>query len=398
MEVRDQIFCFEIARRSVGRAALHLGIDSMSEAALDVMADILLGYLNRAGRGLSHLVESSGRSSAHANILDALTACQLVASPAAQQMHLPDPSNEDIFGSSTTQMTLNTADWQGLAAFLFGPDWLEEKEEEDEPIANGIGGKRGPSATANAAEGSGDSQSGSKQGWIAPYLDEVPVFPQASDSCANPHPLPPHQGLSLHRQEEETDETKEADEQELKQIPDPIFFTSWGAVKKGPGKRRATEITEDSTPPPTKKLKFDDKVEKSTTSKGVMEEVANSAEPSTTNTDYSNIPSFYPPTPSTQLSSKEGRVVIDSKPPPLPIAATTSESTSQNGVRSSLVQLGQYWGSGWDTPSSSKAQLAVPVGRKDGEAQNTTIVPLGRASGSRVSKILEGSMDAAAMQ
>jgi hypothetical protein len=43
----DDVYSHEVARRSVARAALHLGLDSMSEEALDVLGDVLLTYLQR---------------------------------------------------------------------------------------------------------------------------------------------------------------------------------------------------------------------------------------------------------------------------------------------------------------------------------------------------------------
>jgi len=63
-----------------------------------------------------------------------------------------------------------------------------------------------------------------------------------------------------------------------------------------------------------------------------------------------------------------------------------------SSVRSALVELGKQhlWGSGWDT--------TLPL-VKPGESSSTAtevnpqIVPLIKASGSRVSRILEGSMD-----
>jgi hypothetical protein len=43
----DNVYSHQVARRSVARAALHLGLDSMSEEALDVLGDVLLTYLQR---------------------------------------------------------------------------------------------------------------------------------------------------------------------------------------------------------------------------------------------------------------------------------------------------------------------------------------------------------------
>ena len=41
----DASYCTEIARRSVARAALHLGMEGMEGEALDVLGSVLLGYM-----------------------------------------------------------------------------------------------------------------------------------------------------------------------------------------------------------------------------------------------------------------------------------------------------------------------------------------------------------------
>jgi hypothetical protein len=459
MEVRDPIYCFEIARRSVGRAALHLGVDSMTEASLDVLADVLLQYMHRVGRTLSHLVEASGRTSAHVNLLDALQACQVVASPAVQRLHLrtQDEGDSLLFASATTNgngtattdtattststtttapaaANLQSPDWKGLAAFLFGPKWQEENDEEEPPEEmQGVGGKRGPSATGGARKA---------DGWEAPYLDEVPPFPQASEACANPHPLPPHVGLSLHRDRaDEEDDTGAVDETELENIPDGVFTGSWGSVNKRKynlnrqtlsfsdnnkvnGKDDdnddkmgdATMADAASSSPPTKKVKIDDgtardkRNDKDEPNEDEEQEQTNTTTTNQPSRSHANVPSFYPPPPpSTKRSTTEGRTVVDLATPAPRVEATLQEE--QEGalaVRSSLVQLGNnssssYWGSGWESnakssATSNKSALAVPLGRSDGGDPSALVVPLGRASGSRVSRILEGSMDAAAMQ
>ena len=427
MEVREPIYTFEIARRSVGRAALHLGIDSMSEGALDVMADILLNYLNRVGRTLSHLVESSGRTSAHVNILDALQACELVASPAVERLHIRDTSTEEdlLFGGQTTTNNNNhttnraqlSSDWQGLAVFLFGPKWLQEKEEDDSSPegerrqGNGVGGgKVGPSV--NFGE-EADAKT-KTMGWDAPYLDEVLPFPQASEKCANPHPLPPYVGLSLHRANEDEEhhrgEEADSDEEELDHYPDKIFTGSWGNFLK----RKADSLEENQAEDVTM-TDADDVATKQPPNKMVKiaeHGTGKTAEEDTLKSEYDkreeakarlHVPPFYPDPPAMKVAqSKKGRTVVDA--PPLQRVEREQQEGSRS-VRSSLVQLGSYWGTGWDDPNNSKVtpdkSLAVPLGRSDAAEQTPTsalVVPLGRASGSRVSRILEGSMDAAAVQ
>jgi hypothetical protein len=90
---------------------------------------------------------------------------------------------------------------------------------------------------------------------------------------------------------------------------------------------------------------------------------------------------------------------IDQKTTPAKVAVTD--------VRSSLVHMGMqqqqqgYWGSYHTDDAQQAAILAnvrVPQGRLTEDNQgnpSAVVVPLGRASGSRVSRILEGSMDAA---
>lgn len=41
----DASYCTEIARRSVARAALHLGMEGMEGEALDVLGSVMLGYM-----------------------------------------------------------------------------------------------------------------------------------------------------------------------------------------------------------------------------------------------------------------------------------------------------------------------------------------------------------------
>ena len=54
------MFCHFIARSTVAHAALHLGINAMSQEALDSLGGMLIAYLERMGKVLAYLVESSG--------------------------------------------------------------------------------------------------------------------------------------------------------------------------------------------------------------------------------------------------------------------------------------------------------------------------------------------------
>lgn len=398
MEVKDPVYSFEIARRAVGRAAFHLGVDSMSEAALDVLADVLLNYLNRVGRTLSHLTEASGRTSAHVNLLDALQACELVASPAIERMYVRNVETDDqLFApgaSSTTTSQLMSSDWKGLASFLFGANWLDEKEGESKPKeSKGLGGKQGPSA---AEEKEGGEK---KVGWDAPYLDEVPAYPLATVGCANPHPFPSDVALSLHRkQEENVEEVVRKQTEVLDELPDHIFDT-WGSLSKR--KIQNSDVsspvsTSDTAAPPTKKAKIVDFKEPQKKPSENNESQEKSDEDGKAKL---HIPPFYPPQPVTTVATDDSKKVVDVTQAP----RIQAEGQNSQTVRSSLVQLGNYWGSSWESNAKSKTakNIAVPLGRSEAreqQAPSTLVVPLGRASGSRVSRILEGSMDAAAMQ
>jgi hypothetical protein len=242
-------------------------------------------------------------------------------------------------------------------------------------------------------------------GWDAPCLDAVPLFPIASENCANPHALVPYVGLSLHRAPEDTETNENVDsaETELDHIPDKVFTGSWGDILKRKAKsledaqhREDVTMTDadgsSTASPPRKKVKIDD---------GAPKNVNDSADDTKDEKERAqikamlHIPSFYPAPPVLMSSTaQQGRTVVDTSPAP----RVEQFVDSSKSVRSSLVQLGNYWGSGWDAPDIDKS-LTVPLGRTSNEASSSDLViPLGRASGSRVSRILEGSMDAAAMQ
>lgn len=146
----DAAFCSEVARRSVARAALHLGIEGMDGEALDALGSVLLGYMESVGSTIATHVESSGRSSAHSNAYDALNSVDFCTAPAAEQMNsspsaLPASFSEQVplpddvrikqliekgFGGS----------WEGLAKFLFGDDWFSIPLGGEEVAANGKSG------------------------------------------------------------------------------------------------------------------------------------------------------------------------------------------------------------------------------------------------------------------
>mmetsp|Transcript_23170 Transcript_23170/g.54782 ORF Transcript_23170/g.54782 Transcript_23170/m.54782 type:complete len:571 (-) Transcript_23170:185-1897(-) len=564
--VNDSVYSFEIARRAVGRAALHLGIDSMTEQTLDVMADVLLQYLSRTGKAMSILAESSRRTSAHVNVLDAFQACQLVASPAVGRLHLQEPEEEEedmivtpsaktangagtegsngasganAVGSPSASVPSNggltqpsnvstssshsSTGWKGLAAFVFGPNWLQEKDDDEylmelaaarntdasdgegrEISSGGAGGKVFPSSLENGDGGDGGitgemgelgRKRNRRKGWDAPYPDEVAAFPRASSTCANPHALPPrvtgvpstatsNDSVSAYRKvdvdAEEAEENEEEAQNELEALSDDVFLPSaetmdsnmpvvgdstWGSIggktkRKVDGESDSATKTDDDgdveMQPASKKVKFEDANAKADNAKGDTsskkgsgvsisggEGRAKGNGETEGEDEFLYIPQFYPRPPSMKVVVDDRRTVVDdmddrqerllqqqrtqeqqerqvfassASDEMLDESSTSLRNTidinSSKGVRSSLVRMGNnsYWGSGWDKPSSTTASatstLAVPMGRKivnssasSGKAApEDPIIPMSRASGSRVSRVLEGSMDAAAMQ
>ena len=369
----EDVFNHEVAKRSVARAALHLGVERMSEEALDVMGDVLLEYLKKVGSTLSQMVESSNRTSAHTNVLDAIRAIDMCTSPAAvHQIH--------VAGDGETRASTGVG-WKDLACFLLGPDWMTQSSESVQPEA---GGKVGPSSVRKKTKG-----------WEAPYLDEIPPYPQASLSCANPHTLDPSQAQSLHGGEIPLS-SDEAHANELEKMPDAAFTTDWGALQQeGASKKKKAEDDHEEAPP-AKRVKLSEDGTEKAGEKKQKAKVEKDTRPS-------HVPSFLPPFPSTGPGraiavSDENLVTFAKESAAILENSTTKLSSKPTDVRSSLVKMepqSAYWGSGWDAEPPTK----VPAGRKptserDAKThQEVRVAPLDKPSINRTSRIIEGSMD-----
>ena len=155
----DLEYCKELARKSVARAAFHLGMESMSGEALDVMGDILVSYLERIGHVMASSVQSSSRTSAHCNVLDAIHAMEVCTSPAVHQVYFAGESN-----SSQEEANNNINHWKGLANFLFGSKWMMM----DSVNSNGTN--------------SSTNDSNETAGWNAPFLDTISYFPTSTNT------------------------------------------------------------------------------------------------------------------------------------------------------------------------------------------------------------------------
>eukprot|EP00977_Amphora_coffeiformis_P024399 scaffold15695_cov160-Amphora_coffeaeformis.AAC.8 len=335
---RDEVFCHETARRAVARAASHLGLDAMSVEACDSLAAILIAYLERIGRAVATTVEASGRSSAHANILDALRAIEECTEPAVAAVFSENasavPQAPELTPDPDRYNHAEQMSWKGLAAFCFGKQWREPLDQNATVLAaprnrgrggKGIGGEEGTEAVPGEENNTVDEVT--QSGWRAPYPEEVVPFPVASPAVANPHNLP-------------------EDLLELEEMPDTLFASN------GERKRGRQEVG-------TQALVLEDDP-----LGGVGDE------------EIDDI-----------LGELEGR----------PGTKETSEAEVDptRTVRSALVQMG--WGTMRDTGDADPYDLRVlPGARLDaaaGGGAKGQIVPLGKASNARVNKILEGSME-----
>jgi len=170
----DMEYCAELSRRAVARAALHLGIESISGDTLNILGDVLISYLERVGRVLANNVEASKRSSAHVNVLDTLYATEVCTAPGA--MNQPSSSYSQL-------------GWENLATFLFGKDWMLDRPNYDD---NNTLGQRNEGTSdmkvystnsMNGVTSTGDisaatTQSDNEnQGWNAPFFEDVSDFP-----------------------------------------------------------------------------------------------------------------------------------------------------------------------------------------------------------------------------
>ena len=415
---RDEVFCHETARRAVARAALHLGLDAMSVEACDSLAAVLIAYLERIGRAVATTVEASGRSSAHANILDALRAIEECTEPAVTAVFTENasavPQAPEITPDPDRFNHAEQMSWKGLAAFCFGKQWREPLEKTS-PVAprnrgrggKGIGGEEGEDTAAGDENVTADEVA--QSGWRAPYPEEVVPFPVASAAVANPHNLP-------------------EDILALEQMPDTLFASN------GERKRSREEGDDrDGKEPPTKRSKMNVEAADTKSSAGEIksvsdktgdvdavveaaakatrEEVSKSA--STFDEDKHRpwyFPKHWPSYPRKEVGTQAlvleddllggvGDEEVDNILGELEGRPGTKTSNAEvdptRSVRSALVQMG--WGTMRDTNDVDPYELRVAAGARldaaAGGGARGQIVPLGKASNARVNKILEGSME-----
>lgn len=420
---RDDVFCHETARRAVARAALHLGLDSMSVEACDSLAAVLIAYLERVGRAVATTVEASGRSSAHANLLDALRAIEVCTEPAVTAVF----SENAAAVPQTTEATPADPDrhnhseqmsWKGLAAFCFGKQWREPLDQDAAAAAAPRNRGRGGKVTGGEEEtevASGDDNNTAEEvahsGWRAPYPEEVVPFPVASPTVANPHNLP-------------------EDLLQLEEMPDKLFASN------GDRKRERDEEEDAETEPPAKKAKASDeaadvkpsavdKKQGAASKKDDIDTMAEAAAKAATEAaaeaassveEDKHRPWYFPKHWPSYPHKEVGTQALVLEDDPLgtvgdeeiddileeiegnPVAKKSGEAEADptRSVRSALVQMG--WGTIRDTTGTTDPYelRVVPGARLDAAAAGGAkgqIVPLGKASIARVNRILEGSME-----
>jgi len=134
----------------------------------------------QVGTTISSNVETSGRSSAHSNAYDALNSIQDCTAPAATQLRTaaaaPQPPQtttpSDLFQAdspltdhSKIKEVLNDRGWEGLASFIFGPDWFSiplEGEDNDNTDESNVAASKGGTTSLAAGGGGKEKQSNGK--------------------------------------------------------------------------------------------------------------------------------------------------------------------------------------------------------------------------------------------
>jgi len=379
-EEKDKQFSHEIAKRSVARAALHLGITSMSSEALDVMGDALITFLERLGGYIAESAECAGRSSSHCNVLDGLQAVECMSGNiiSTETSFGNKSSNSYAMGANGNNYDNQTA-WEALAAFGYGPSW---RQKHDAVTA--------PNSTTN-----NNNDDENAHGWNAPYLDVIPNYPLRRDgdwksthykaleeeACATSHDK---------NDKKDKDETSQRAEKRLNNVLNSMPDVFWGSeipMKEDQDKKEKEEVST----PPTKRVKL-----------SIPNEIKH---PSTSTAERpAYLPSFlpsFPPFYTYQHPSSQAKHPTQQQR----YLQTGSSNTidSSTNVRRSLVQLYQSSHdastnqTGNNEVTTENHSLVVPSG-VDGDASKekgngTAVTALTKASGSRIPRILEGSMD-----
>lgn len=371
-QVEDESYCNWVARRAVARAALHLGIEDMTEETLHVLSTCLLDYLRRIGKYTAANAEASGRATSHCNVLDAIRAVELCTSPSAINGSLKpageqqdtEEGADDVAGAysegeahhSPSNYPINS--WKSLAHFCFGLDW----DQEDSAVATAAVG-RGIGSKGAAVEDTVVSKIQKKGGWSAPFPEEIPTFPTRSSRLQDD---PLHANAAAESRVVQAQPTvanvdndgdqnmKDADDSEERNDTsgndknDEEHTKLWGVLLQTTAAKQQTTADHAELSVPT-----------ASTKKRKVDQIH----------EDPFLPVFYPPQPAT-AAKKVAKV--DEGVPEKPASDADAEALM-----------------------SVRAALVVPAGLPTKAIEPKAIVPVARASSAPVSRILEGSMDPA---
>ena len=383
-----------LAQRSIARAALHLGIDTLPSNTLTVLQDALTHYLERVGRVIGNNVENGGRSSSHVNVLDAIRAVEDCSFIGGVNL-----GNGNGLGHAGQYTSGSTGDWGDLARFLYGAEF-DLDSAVNEPARNG-NMERDPKDDVG--------------GWNAPLddYDSIPLFPVhvVGHKSITQNILADDGNTKPSAEKEGTGTSKTGSKSDGRTTP-TISTASAPPTPNvtGDDKKSDKETAASKAKPTAKRKREDDSSEPSIKRSTTNGNDAADTKMNRNNEDASNnstslppyIPNFLPPFPPKHTYKKSTRPVS------APVEAFQAEY-----VRSSLVQLGQsYWGAmapeedtngngkrGEDRNLSVKVKTApVDVSGANGGLGprievKQAVKPVIRASKARVSRILEGSMD-----
>ena len=234
----DATYTQKLAQRCTARAALHLGIETITNDVLYALSDALLFYMEQVASYISHFVERDGyginnvnvkssrnhltggdndheagrgnnvgkRWSGHVNVFDLLHAIECCTSQALDQVDITDDTTMNGIpnigggilnhavgggagGSGNNFMTNSQQKdgnsvynhWEGLAEFLFGKDWssidLAPRKKPSIATASNNGAENSSATKATAAVGADATKTTGSS--------TVPIA-AAADNTANP--------------------------------------------------------------------------------------------------------------------------------------------------------------------------------------------------------------------
>jgi len=461
----EKKYSHEIAKRSAARAALHLGITSMSSDALDVMGESLINFLGRLGDCVASTAECSLRTSSHCNVLDAIqgveTASNIKSNNALLEMMTPiimDSSNNSSSSSSNgvarSNRRTNSSSWSSLAEFGYGESWNIARgtvSHRNNTVPTKNNGKDVPiSLKRHQVILSGvDTDASNGRGWNAPYLDLIPIYPIRRLSNLKSKSFTLEEEASLHITKSTIDgETSSsngtttaphcAEKKEdsiLSNIPDNAYFQYWGSTNSNYDQKQTTEEQNKNESTSKRSASTQNEAgDNNTTTHSLSEQqqqkkVKFSTDENTVHhfnpistalqEDRNNrpnyIPNFLPYFPPSYTYQQPPSITSSSKVSPSFISSNTAIATiskqnknNNNILRKSLIQLHDVSPSATNSENeqSDILPLTVPSGvlsssseqKQSSSSQNqqnhgNAIISLTKASGSRIPRILEGSMD-----